>query len=446
MEKKDPLDEFLQRQFAKDDPERRIVFREEHWLQAQALLDAAARRRRFFWWWAGTALVFLLAGGWWLMRDSVASSSLPEAPPAETTALPTAITPQEASDTTTETIVPLLSPPQTTHPAPAGTIPADPMATTSSGRHAATLPDPTQSGPAAGALDRPLPTAGAVVQEKGVVNAQATRSDPSPTDVGEASGESSAPLLFNPFDLLPAPLLPIAPPERPSQAPTPSRSPEITTPEPVRFWRRELGVVAAGASPTGHLLNEKTGVGLGLSTRWQRRDSRFSLNAGLLWRWRQGGFEASASDLGPVEQLRYSFGFELDRYDKRVKGTHWLEIPLSVQYQLNPVNLELGVMPARLLLVQGEEKHVRQTSLYPDAERVDVKRIRLDNLYFKNWTGSAFAGVAWQPNRRLELGLRIHYQPGAIRTESYSNYGPASGQNPLWADVRVRFFYRSPEK
>jgi hypothetical protein len=231
-----------------------------------------------------------------------------------------------------------------------------------------------------------------------------------------------------PFPLLSRPLPELA------QLPLPAAPAEA--PERLRNWRWQLGFAASGGSALGHLENERTGFGAGLSTRLDRRGKPYSLNADLLWRFRPGGL--SDSSLASQEILGYSFGYILDQTQQRVAGTHWLELPLYFQYHLNVVNFNAGLNPALLFLVQGREEQTRQTSLAPAPEVLVNKRIRLENRYFTKLNVSAFAGVDWQPTRQLSIGFRLHYQPGRIRTGANAT---SPGRSPVWADVRVRCLF-----
>ncbi|MBK8968812.1 MAG: hypothetical protein IPM36_19505 [Lewinellaceae bacterium] len=237
------------------------------------------------------------------------------------------------------------------------------------------------------------------------------------------------------LDQLPLPFPPLALPP-PGLEPLPLAPPPAAAPERLRTWRWQLGVAAGGGTALGHLEHERTGFDAGLSARLHRRGAPWSLNTDLIWRFRPGGLSDTA--LSSVEQLKYSFGYTLERTEQRITGTHWLEWPLYLQYHLNVVNVEAGFMPSLMLFVQGRQERTQQTSLAPEPIVLERPRIRLENRWFARVHAGAFAGVAWQPTGQLSLGLRMHYQPGRIRTGSDIDLPK---QSPVWWDLRVRCLF-----
>ena len=266
----------------------------------------------------------------------------------------------------------------------------------------------------------------------GVSQTQPTNNSDAPDRKGPASKTPTTPLNFLPtiFQLLQRPLPRLSIPRKP--APPIAETP----PERHRDWRMQLGVIASGSTPTGHLQDENPGIGGGLSARFQRKGSAFSWNADLIWRWRQGGFPDTL-DLIDSGQLRYSFGYIREWPQQQVSGTHWLELPVYAQYRWKTISAELGAMPTLLTAVQGREDRFRQTSLAPDPALSGSQKIRLANRYFTQFSASVFAGAEWQPTNRLGVGLRLHYQPGTLLQSSDFNI-PRRG--PLWGELRVRFF------
>ncbi len=488
MENKDRLDEFLQHKFAEDDPAQRFAFREEYWLQAQTLIEADERRKRrrgLFWWWLAGGLGMALVAVWWMAGGPAESP----ARAASDTAQPIPAPVQHAdkligisgeSDNAKQPRQELtLNKPLRKEQLPdsssriAGNIfkqgssgiqkpateravilipgsrekesgakglgnkvksrPSTPDASLSLNRNTpemsikAALIDPAYA--AEGDTEHvtsPSPSGegrGGVSQARTTNNSEAAeRKVPLPT----------TPLNFLPtiFQLLQRPLPRLSIPRKPALpiAETP--------PERHRNWRMQLGVIASGSTPTGHLQDESPGIGGGLSARFQRKGSAFSWNADLIWRWRQGGFPDTL-DLMDSGQFRYSFGYIWDWPQQRVSGTHWLELPVYVQYRWKTINAELGAMPTLLTAVQGREDRFRQTSLAPDPALTGSQKIRLANRYFTQFSASVFAGAEWQPTNRLGVGLRLHYQPGTLLQSSDFSI-PRRG--PLWGELRVRFF------
>ncbi len=455
MENNDRLDEFLQRKFAEDQPEQRLAFREEHWLQAQALIEARERRRRrgILWWWLGAGLPALLLAGWWFFAEG---GLLPQhfAGTAEVPAQENAGKTNDPENNG-ELDVNDRKPRQMPGAHGVGEQPENatlPAAYTFSEKQK--IPAPVS--PAAAAKTR----ARAQIFEKNT----AAGSDPArsrlrekvaaltPENTPDAIPELQAPAAAsapeNPIrekstrvaranlDQLPLPFPPLVQP-LPDLESLPLAPPPAAAPERLRTWRWQLGLAAAGGSALGHLDHERTGFGAGLSARLHRRRKPWSFNTDLLWRFRPGGLPDTT--LSSVEQLKYSFGYTLDVTEQRVAGTHWLEWPLYLQYHLNVVNFEAGFMPSLLLFVQGRQETTRHSSLAPEPVVLERPRIRLENRWFARLHAGAFAGVEWQPTNQLHLGLRMHYQPGRVRTGSPDAALPA--RSPVWWDLRVRCLF-----
>lgn len=432
--------------FAADQPGERFAFREEHWLQAQVLIDAAGRRRRRrFWWLFGVSLG--LAGlCWWLFAGSGVETNSPgDSPgqmaellhlPAEQSAANAGRLPSDkqmagAVDAVATPVLPSEQPetaPEKMPVHPAGQhrqqLPSD---THSAGTQTARSDTPDQA--TASQPNRPVAgaagAAGAGMVQPAGQETTSARSKPVP----------HAGLLL-PVDLLPTSLQALglsglSPPlvQVPVSSPPPDR---------VRSWRWQLGLVASAATEIGHLQDEKPGIGAGITARLHRRGSAFSLNADLAWRWR-GGTLGDSLLPAPVEQLRYGFGYELDHIEQQVTGTHWLELPLYLQYHLNWLSVSAGIAPTLLLAVRGEETRTRSSSLAPDPVTQRTARVHLENQYFSGLHLPVFAGLHWHPTDRLELGLRVQYQPG-IQLEG-SDAG-VSGRR-LGGGVQLRYFLKN---
>jgi len=458
MENKDRLDEFLQHKFAEDDPEQRFAFREEFWLQAQTLIEADERRKRrrgLFWWWLAGGLGMALIAVWWPAGGPAGSPARSTSDAAQPIPAPVQHADkwtgmQRESDNAKPSQELTLNKPLQEEQLPAGSsrIAGNIIKQGSSGiQKPATEPGismtPLETSIKAGLINPTYsaegdtehvtsPSFSGKAERGGVTQTQPTNNSEIQERKGPATKTPSTPLNFLPtiFQLLQRPLPRLSIPRKP--APPIAETP----PERHRDWRMQLGVIASGSTPTGHLLDENPGISGGLSARFQRKGSAFSWNADLIWRWRQGGFPDTL-DLIDFGQLRYSFGYIRDWPQQQVSGTHWLELPLYAQYRWKAINAELGAMPTLLTAVQGREDRFRQTSLAPDPALSGSKKIRLANRYFTQFSASVFAGAEWQPTNRLGVGLRMHYQPGTLLQSSDFNI-PSRG--PLWGELRVRFF------
>ena len=497
MEHMDRLDEFMQRKFAKDDPEQRLAFREDYWLQAQALIDAAARRqkrRRLFWWWAGGGLgMIVIALGWWTMATP--SPSAVQTPMAQTqpavpeTAVPDAPIPagkqtapagREAVSTpsTTATGAPIAPVSRTqsevvtaasasSHPALTTTPPTpqyqSEVATVApravrpgarGGEVAVKWPPltekpstavPEQAAKSAQPLLPPLtPLAGAATAQppSTIQTDVATPAGDEPADATSVSDESPTTRFVTP-DLLPLPLttlpLQLHPEVSGSNFQLPASNPPVVAPtERYHDWRYQVGVTAGVSTRSGYLSAEKPGTTFGLTNSLHRNGALVSLHADLLWRRRPGG-HSDAGLNSRSEQLRYSFGYVLDLTEDRVTAVHWLEFPMYVQFHWRQFRASAGIAPALLLAVYGRKEHTRQTSLQPDPVRINSEKVRVSDHFFKPGGVSLLTGIEWQATKRFNFGLRLHFQPGAIQRDPYDIAGPYTppAHRAFWGEARV---------
>jgi len=457
MENKDRLDEFMRQKFAEDQPEQRLAFREDYWLQAQALIEADERRRRrgFWLWWLGIGLALLLAGWWFFAeggkqpREIAGTAETPvqelsgrlsdsanAGASADKWATPPSSELQQANERKADrNRVGVF---ESINPAGREAV-SEKQTGGSSGRSAkrSELVDPVGSPvpktkiPANLPVEKPGLNA-AVNPATGMAALPQTADQAVPEILPQAKLKQAE---WAAMDQLPLPVQSLTRPlpelEWPNLAP-----PLAEAPERLRTWRRQVGLVAGGSSALGHLKNERAGFGAGLSAGLHRRGKPWSLNADLFWRFRPGSL--SDSTFETVEQLKYSFGYTLDRIDQRVTGTHWLELPLYAQYHLTAVNIEAGLMPSLMLFVQGRRETTRETSLAPEPVALERRLVRLDNRWFAKWHAGVFAGVAWQPTNHVQLGLRLHYQPGRLVTDADAS---SPDRRPFWADLRVRCLF-----
>ena len=94
-------------------------------------------------------------------------------------------------------------------------------------------------------------------------------------------------------------------------------------------------------------------------------------------------------------------------------------------------------MAARLLLIaQGREDRIRESSLQVDAGLAESRIIRLDGSGLYKTNGSVFAGAGWQVLPQVDLGLRLHYQPGSL-IRATDVLGAV--RQPLWVEVQAAY-------
>ena len=460
MENNDRLDEFMRGKFAADKPGERFAFREEHWLQAQALIDNNARRKRWFFWWRfGLGLGLVLLGLWWFWPGNESAKHQPNAAIETTsasgeagmgepgqgsngtlaeTAPDTQLQNDQFAEQTNSPKIRSTSEPASTERIPKKTRKIQGAATRKTTFNPVTpsdaqaLPSTTDKGDAESMEAGSPSKAPADEPVKQPISINTATKNPTPKL--PESLESTAPLLKG-MDLLPT-TLHLLPGSKPKIA---SPKPVATTPtEPVRNWRWQLGVQAGAGTALGHLQSENPGLSAGLTARLHRRGSAFSWNTGLVWRWRRGGI-ADSFNLAPVEQLRYSFGYTLDVFERQATATHWLEWPICLQYHRGPISASAGLMPMLLLSINGEQQHIQSASLAPDPVVFNRRDVQIENTYFTQFNGSLFAGLQWQATDRLELGLQLHVQPSIWKNETDAT---DPQERRFWGDLTLRYFIK----
>lgn len=453
------LDDFMKKKFLDDPDGGRFEFKEEYWQQAEALIAAdEKRRRRRFWWWIGCSLLLAgLAAGLWSYegrqetrasaagRDAAAdpaavsenpvSAARPDSfkilekntprPGDNPAAAPAPKQPENRISFSEKIKTPPAS--AQTSKIARGTNHRSARKPSLSARMRST-PDQTAGSPAAN------PSAGspAAAMESLIQNALQTPVDPpapAQADKPGASGRARPPALLPRVDR------PLIPPPLPN--PPKSISPAVpvaeSAPAAGRNGRFGLAFAAFGSGYTPAGSAGSFGLGAGLSARY-RLGASFAVQAGAQWRMRI--LDAASPVWAPqnVQNLRYGFGFESDRYELEGRAMHWLEIPLALQWRRGPWRVEAGVAPGFLLGVQGSLIHTRQTSLTPPEETRQV--VRLDTEPFYPGYFAVFAGGQYALTRRLDLSLRLHYLGRDFR-KAADDYEPS--QRTLWADLGLRY-------
>ena len=216
-----------------------------------------------------------------------------------------------------------------------------------------------------------------------------------------------------PITNLPTPLTPFPIPTRdvaPKKVPVPLKEPIANTPNPVSDKRFSFGLSMAGAAYQKTESTDKwAGWVLGAFGDY-RLNKNWSLMLGAQWRFLPG-HAAGEDSLNPVsvEQLRYSFGYKNELWQRETRGLHYLEIPFSVRWQKDRWGLEGGGAVGRLLAVQNQTKHTVSSSLEPTKTTI-TKFVKGNTQPYNQVNFSAFAGVAYRLNNRLSLTSRVQYR------------------------------------
>ncbi len=478
------LDDFMKKKMlgSAPDDDQRFEFKEEYWQQAEALIVAderRKRRRRFFWWLYSSILVLGMAVGGYLWQQSnkagntgLASLDISE----KTTAQDFSGSKNEAATTATASgdtirgsqnsssgqaatgsanpsvpIEPASTNPQTTPPA--SSIPSTQQSTQTLAAHqtSSTKTIRNKNAPKTGAI----PSEGKSpksVQKNAAVNSPALpanndRNDPNapgsqPTSATEAatplpaSGNPEAPVPQTKQtepSFLPTYLRPLAPltPRLP-RMPQPDSTAAIAEKPPVAHrFGLTLNTFGSAYFPTDK--SQAFGYGAGLTAEW-RFGSSWALLVAPSWRARNIRTVLDSWEPASAQQLRYSFGFERDEYTLDGLASHWLEIPVGIQWRRGPWKAEAGVAPGFLLGVQGRMTHTHESSL--ESRSIDRKMVRLDkSAFYKNYI-PVFAGGNYSLTRRLGVGVRMYYLGGDFRRPTDVDSSP---RQTLWVDAGLRW-------
>lgn len=456
------LDDFMKKKMLDD--ERRFEFREEYWQQAERLIEADERRKRrrgLFWWWSAGLFVLTLAAGVWVWQQSARqvvqqNNTAPVKPELSRpdasgqarglgnsagNAERLAPAEQVGSDRTATQPAPPRTGVETT---PTQTIPFPDAAAHNPARSANELSDrrsvssgaagksaPTQHTPAKPFTERPAPDL--THQAIAPPDNSAVRT-PAP-DVPAAPSYARPP--FAPFDRLPALLLPLAPVSPRWKTPEPVNSPPVARRiEPVAEKRLSFGLSAFGSAFWPAASTQWAGAGAGLTAGWRFR-SPWSVQTGVTWRVRAMGDFPEAWGPQNSTQLRYSFGYESAESSLESSASHWLEIPLGLQWQHGPWRAQAGVATGFLLGIHGYSTSARESSL--TARVTERQRVSFEKTPFYNNYVAVFAGGEYRFGRRLGAGLRLHYQGGDFRRPA-NDFEPP--RQTFWLDAGLKWRIR----
>ncbi|MEO6038187.1 MAG: outer membrane beta-barrel protein, partial [Saprospiraceae bacterium] len=171
----------------------------------------------------------------------------------------------------------------------------------------------------------------------------------------------------------------------------------------------------------------------GYAEYWLR--PAWSITAGLAWR-RQALDHGSTDTLATSSyQLRYRFGYEEQSFRREDRTLHFLEFPLGLHWHYRAWQLEAGATFGRLLALRAVEIRTSRSSLIPTPEATERNMLGKTSSYRRQYV-AAFAGLGWQPLRRLQLEIRGTYRPGALLQPSIESTIPAGG---FWLDAGLRW-------
>lgn len=143
-----------------------------------------------------------------------------------------------------------------------------------------------------------------------------------------------------------------------------------------------------------------------------RLNKSWSVLLGAQWRFVPGlDFSEAEDTTNPkvVEQLRYSFGYRSELWERETRGLHMLEIPISAKWNQGRWGLEGGGALGMLLAVQNKTTSTVSSSLEP-AKTTVKKYVTGVKTPYSAINIAAFAGASYQLSDRLSLLSRLNYR------------------------------------
>lgn len=468
------IDELMRQKFDSEDPGERFEFQEEYWEQAQVLLEQEdARRRRRRW---GMILALLLLAGllFWLFFSFGDSEGLANGKAEPGSNAPTAITETQAVSSTVQNSI-------NTPPDPSNSTPINLERGSIMEEKANEEPANSVAGPkkeiqplAEGKKslktmpkgERGQKTAGTVKSSSSAVarDAEALRSPENqqltvtnPAGVSNLSASTQDLAKPNPTlgvdsmtqsPKLPIPIYRIQLPLRPLDIPVrviPILRGAVEPPGPIAQQKKPekaprftLGLSLAGAANRPDTSGRWAGWALGAYGDY-RLNQRWSLRLGAQWRF-VPGYAAGSDSLNPekVEQLRYSFGYQREVWERDTRGLHYLEVPLSASWQKARFGLEAGAAAGMLLAVQNTVTRSTESSLEP-SKTEEQKFVKGDASAYQQVYFAGFVGAEFRLNKRIALMTRGQYRISPIFNTSDANL-KNRGLGSVDLGLRVRLF------
>lgn len=281
-----------------------------------------------------------------------------------------------------------------------------------------------------------------VTNPAGVSNLSASTQDlakPNPT-LGVDSMTQS-PKLALPINMIQLPLRPLELPVRVIsilRGAVDPPGPIAQQKKPEEAPRFTLGLSMAGAANRPDTSGRWAGLALGAYGDY-RLNQRWSLRLGAQWRF-VPGYAAGSDSLNPekVEQLRYSFGYQREVWERDTRGLHFLEVPLAASWQKARFGLEAGAAAGMLLAVQNTVTRSTESSLEPvKTER--QKFVKGDASAYQQVYFAGFVGAEFRLNQRIALMTRGQYRISPIFNTSDANL-KNRGLGSVDLGFRVRLF------
>lgn len=468
------IDELMRQKFDSEDPGERFEFQEEYWEQAQVLLEQEdARRRRRRW---GMILALLLLAGLllWLLFSFGGSEGLTNGKAEPGTNTLTAITEAQYDSSTSQN-----SKNKPLNPTNSNSSnPERGQKTEEKAKDERTILEPGTKKPAQAQIkgQKQLKTAAKVepgqkpagainsnqravsrdvqavrqlgIRELEVLHAPVETPLPASTpDLTHSNPTIGADSITEPLKL-PLPIYTILLPLRPldiplrvisiSRAAVEVQGPIAQQQQPKEVPRLSFGLSLAGAANSSDTSGRWAGWALGVYSDY-RLSQHWSLRLGAQWRF-VPGYAANSDSLNPekVEQLRYSFGYQREVWERETRGLHYLEVPLAAKWQKARFGLEAGAAAGMLLAVQNTVTRSTESSLEP-AKTEQQKFVKGDVSAYKQAYFAVFVGAEYRLNRRISVMARGQYRITPIFNTANANL-KNTGMGSVDLGLRVRLF------
>ena len=233
--------------------------------------------------------------------------------------------------------------------------------------------------------------------------------------------------LFAPIYALPLPMDTVSS-NRTSTGKKPSAvtAPPVKQIKPIRDSRYTLGFAAATAAYQPAPDKRWLGFSGGFFGSYKLSES-WSASIGLGLRYQPGHWLDTAGNL-QTESLRYSFGFESLKTQRRALGLLSLEIPIAAAWHRGAFAAEAGIAPGRLLVALERYEETSESSL--NALKTTLNRLeRGETNIYHQYYANAFAGLEWKFIQNASINLRGNYRFGAILKAALEDPSIKGGSN-----------------
>jgi len=473
------FDDMLRNTIANDYPENRFEFREEYWLQAQALIESYERKRkRRAIFWVFTGLLLTTAAVWYFYPGSTPEQTTPGAQPAVQETLQPPMAVQQDATTTPGANEPVQ------HASTAdknAAFSGNPTAATNT-----TLNSGNPSNYTTSNNNTVQKHIGNKINENNTHTAntygssqktalqtpqpglQPDAGSPSPEQPGAANttvapGRVLLTLTKTIESLAFQSVSSQSPAKQPAFNILPQTSPDaMADGSPITKKAREHkyhGGLTLLAGSSGEFLNKANfSAGLGIANQF-RINQKWSVNADLLWRRRKAstqqihtglpGNNSEDAIIAEEQIITYSFGYQQSVTTTTLEAMHFAELPVYVSRHFGKLTVDAGGLITTPLLSKTQKERKESSSLNKIATTTDAARqyqLNTQDIGSSILPG-LIAGINFEPFRNLSFGVRGTYML------SQNNYTLSLSDvaleplilnrslSPFSADLRVKWLF-----